>query len=108
MKKLELKPFDKSDWDCFAGASGDNPKICWDVDVDKDSLPIWNKLKESISCYLIVDEEVIGLDVSDLDGETIEAYYLDIKNQHLGELIANGLKYPIDYNELIKLGFKAC
>ena len=108
LKKLELKTFNESDWDCFAGANGDNPKICWDVDVDKDSLPIWIKLKESISCYLIVDEVGIVLDVDDLDGNTMEAYYLDVKNQYLGEIIANGLKYPIDYNELMKLGFKAC
>jgi len=108
LKKLKLKPFSEGDWDCFAGASGDNPKICWDVDVDKDSFPIKIKLRKSISCYLIVDESVIGLDVGDFDGETVEAYYLDVNNQHLGELIAKGLKYPIDYNELMKLVFKAC
>jgi len=103
-KKLDLKPFDKNDWDAFAGASGDDPKICWDVAIDKGSFPL--DFKDDDYFFTIVDSEVIILYIDKEDGETRMAYVLETNNQYLGEVIAEGLTYPFNYNELIKLGFK--
>lgn len=60
---MQLQPFDRTDWMSFAGASGDDPKICWHSDG-----------------YIIVDAEGIFVGL----GET--TWHFEC-NQRMGEHI---------------------
>ena len=108
MKKLQMRKFTPSDWDGFAGAEGEDPKI-GDLNVKMPDGKV-------LECLVISDEIGIGIyhyeDLHVFEGERVlgdnwkEDYtHLDSSPQKLNDRLLSTFDEEMPWTELKEIGF---
>jgi hypothetical protein len=101
MNKIQMRKFKKSDWNGYAGAEGDNPKI-GEIKVERSDGEIWD-------CVIISDEMGITIDHLKDDGSLSGEYWFTWKEtkgpQEMNDRLVGAFDEVMKEEELIKLGF---
>jgi len=94
---VDMRPFGKLDWDCFAGCKGDNPMIGETIDVIEEP---------ELDGLVIADEDAVQIHLSDGDGEFVGYWSLGVDDQAEASSIAGSLPGRVANEQLVEMGFR--
>lgn len=96
---MELKPFDRNDWNAYMGTEGNNPVIAYGEPITLDGTTYENTV-------VICDDNGVHVDIMNSEYEMLHTFQLDTDRQSTAEFIVKSLAWDRLITEGLKgIGF---